>query len=53
MPDWWPEPGYKWKTYGTTNLSPTLILVHPNHPPTIWNHNDAGEWDFMRELTVD
>lgn len=51
MPDWWPEIGFKWATY-RMSVSPTLILVHPDHPPIIWNHNEDGELDFMRELEV-
>ena len=51
MPDWWPEKGGRWATL-TYTVFPTLILVHPDHPPVVWNHNDDGEWDFMREITL-
>ena len=51
MPSWWPEIGYKWAVNPAGVVRETLVLVHPNHPPVIWNKDDeTEEWIGMRGL---
>ena len=44
--------GYKWIRNPAGTVRETLILIHPDHPPVVWQMNDAGEWVSMRELKV-